>query len=420
MIKQQLPRPLNGEEPHGVVIVGAGHGGAQTAIALRHAGFAGPITLIGDEPDQPYDRPSMSKDYLAGKKTFERTLLRSSTFWADRNIGLRLGERVVGVDAAEHCVTLGSGEAIAYDRLVWAAGAAPRRLPDVETLAGVHAIRRRMDVDAMLADLPDARRIVVVGGGYIGLEAAAVLRGLEKSVTVLEAADRVLARVAGPEISGFYEQQHRSEGVDVRTGVGVAGLSSQAGRVTSVDLASGESLVADLVIVGIGVIPAVAPLVEAGAQAGDGLEVDAYCQTSLPDIFAIGDCANHANNFARGARLRLESVQNAMEQANVVAKAIVGAPAPYDSLPWFWSNQYEFKLQTVGLSRGYDQIVVRGAPETASFSVVYLHDGKVVALDCVNAVKDYTQGRGLILSEIRPSIASLIDPSTPLKALLQL
>jgi 3-phenylpropionate/trans-cinnamate dioxygenase ferredoxin reductase subunit len=267
-----------------------------------------------------------------------------------------------------------------------------------------------------LAAVP--KRLVVIGGGYIGLEAAAVLSKFNKHVTVLEALDRVLARVAGEPLSRFYEAEHRAHGVDVRLGVMVDCIMEKDARVTGVRLADGDVLPADMVIVGIGIIPAVEPLLAAGAEGGNGVNVDELCRTTLPDVFAIGDCAMHANDFAAGARIRLESVQNANDQATTVAKAITGNPAPYHAVPWFWSNQYDLRLQTVGLSGGYDDVVVRGDPAKRSFSVVYLKAGQVLALDCVNATKDYVQGRALVTGRLAPPREQLADPEIPLKSLI--
>jgi len=268
----------------------------------------------------------------------------------------------------------------------------------------------------MIAELDRTARVAVIGGGYIGLEAAAVLRKLGKEVVLLEALDRVLARVAGEQLSHFYEKEHRDHGVDLRTGVMVESIVGEDGRATGVRLADGE-VIADMIIVGIGIVPAVEPLIAAGAQGGNGVLVDEHCRTSLADIYAIGDCAAHTNNFAGGATIRLESVQNANDQAATAAKAILGNPAPYDAIPWFWSNQYDLKLQTVGLSMGYDETVLRGDPASRSFSVVYLKAGRVIALDCVNAVKDYVQGRKLIIARTSPDKARLGDADVPLKEL---
>ncbi len=402
-----------------ILIVGAGHGGAQAAIALRQRGFAGTLAIVGEEPELPYERPPLSKDYLAGDKQFERIMIRPAAFWAEREIAMLTGLRVSAVDAAAHRVTLPGSETIDYGKLIWATGGHPRRLTlSGHDLIGVHGVRSREDVDRMIGELATTTEVVVIGGGYIGLEAAAVLTKLGKHVTVLEALDRVLARVAGEPLSRFYEAEHRAHGVDVRLGCTVECIEEADGRATGVRLATGEVLPAQMVIVGIGIIPAVEPLIAAGAAGGNGVAVDEHCRTSLPDIYAIGDCAAHANAFADGATIRLESVQNANDQATLVAKAITGEPEMYKAVPWFWSNQYDLRLQTVGLSIGHDDAVVRGDIASRSFSIVYLKQGRVIALDCVNAVKDYVQGRALVVAGTKVDPERLADASVPLKELL--
>ncbi|WP_077146247.1 NAD(P)/FAD-dependent oxidoreductase [Sphingopyxis sp. KK2] len=401
-----------------VVIVGAGHGGAQVAVALRTQKFEGSIAIIGDEPELPYERPPLSKEYFAGEKEFERIQIRPAKYWDEREVTMLLNKRVVSVDPAAHNVTTDSGETIGYSKLVWATGGSPRMLPiPGGNLPGVQGVRTRADADAMKAASESAKQIVVIGGGYIGLEAAAVLRKAGKPVILLEALDRVLARVAGEELSRFYEKEHRDHGVDLRLGVQVAAIEGED-RATGVRLGTGEVIPADLIIVGIGIVPAVEPLVAAGAHGGNGVLVDHHCKTNLADIYAIGDCAAHENDFAEGAVIRLESVQNANDQANVVAKGICGDEARYHAIPWFWSNQYDLKLQTAGLSTGHDQTVLRGDVASRSFSVVYLRGGKVIALDCVNATKDYVQGRMLVTAGLEATAEQLADVETPLKSLL--
>lgn len=398
-----------------VLIVGAGHGGAQAAIMLRQLKFEGTIAVIGDEGELPYERPPLSKDYFAGDKEFERILIRPAKFWEERAVAMLLNKRVASVDPVAHSVTTEAGETFGYTHLIWATGGAARMLPiPGGNLPGVQGVRTRADADAMKAASETAENIVVIGGGYIGLEAAAVLRKFDKKVTLLEALPRVLARVAGEDLSRFYEAEHRAHGVDVRLGVCVTALEGES-HVTGVRLDSGELLPADLVIVGIGIIPAVAPLAAAGADCENGVRVDGQCRTSLPDVFAIGDCAAHANAFTDGATIRLESVQNANDQANVVARTIMGDPQPYHAVPWFWSNHYDLKLQTVGLSTGFDQAVTRGDPATRSFSVVYLKHGRVIALDCVNCIKDYVQGKALVVAGAEIDPARLADSAVPLK-----
>ncbi|MGQ0660142.1 NAD(P)/FAD-dependent oxidoreductase [Sphingosinicella sp.] len=401
-----------------VLIVGGGHGGAQAAIALRQHGFAGSVAILTDEPHPPYERPPLSKDYLAGEKAFERLLIRPEAFWAERRVELLPGELAIAVDPAAKTVTTASGAAIGYGALIWAAGGQPRRLACLGVdLSGVHVIRRLADVDRIRAALPNAERIAIVGGGYIGLEAAAVLRTLGKQIIVVEALDRLLNRVAGPPISDFYAAEHRARGVEVRLGAPVAEILGQGGAVTGVRLAGGEAVPAELVIVGIGIDPVVAPLLAAGAVGTNDVRVDEFCRTSLLDVYAIGDCAAHENTFAGGMRVRLESVQNAHDQATCAALAILGRPQPYSAVPWFWSNQYDLKLQTVGLTIGHDEIVVRGDPAARSFSAIYLRNGRVIALDCVNAVKDYVQGRKLIVGNVSPSRALLANTNILLKEL---
>lgn len=405
----------------GVIIVGGGHGGAQAAIALRQNGYAGPVTIIGREEEPPYERPPLSKEYMAGEKEFERIYIRPRAFWQEKQVDLLLGRSVEAVDPAAKTVKLDDGTERSYESLIWAAGGDPRRFPLLGgELKGVHCVRNRADADAIMAELTGVEQVVVIGGGYIGLEAAAVLTKLGKKVVLLEALPRVLARVAGPELSEFYEAEHRAHGVDLRTGVSIDALEGEDGNVTGVRLADGSVIPAQMVIVGIGIIPSVEPLLAAGAKGGNGIEVDEYCRTSLPDIYAIGDCAAHANSFAGGAIIRLESVQNANDQATVAAKTICSAdPQPYKATPWFWSNQYDLKLQTVGLSTGHDATVLRGDPATRSFSVIYLKDGKVIALDCVNMVKDYVQGRKLVEAGATIAAERLADSSVPLKDLLE-
>jgi 3-phenylpropionate/trans-cinnamate dioxygenase ferredoxin reductase component len=402
-----------------VVIVGTGHGGAQAAMALRQLGFAGSVLMIGRESEPPYERPPLSKDYLAGDKPFERMLIRPPAFWAERDIALMLGTSVTKVDAADKTLTVAGGGALGYGTLIWAAGGNPRRLacPGAE-LGGIHVVRDKGDSDGLAAAVARGdRRAVVAGGGYIGLEVAAVLTKLGCEVVLVEKEARLLSRVAGEDLSRFYEAEHRAHGVDVRLGTEIEAFTGDE-RLGGVVLAGGETIACDLGVVGIGIVPAVGPLISAGAAGANGVDVDEFCRTSLPDVYAIGDCAAHANAFAGGAIVRLESVQNANDMASCAARAICGDPQPYAALPWFWSNQYDLKLQTVGLTVGHDTTVLRGDPAERSFSVVYLKGGQVIALDCVNRTKDYAQGRKLV--EARATIAPelLLDAETPLKDLL--
>ena len=400
-----------------VVIVGAGQGGAYAAIQLRQLGFAGSIALIGREVEPPYERPPLSKEYMLGDKAWERLLIRPADFWAGKDIDLLLETEVTALSPEVQTVTLRDGREFGYGDLIWATGGDPRRLscPGAE-LAGVHGVRTRADADAILSELDHVSRAVIIGGGYIGLEAAAVLRKLGKEVTLLEVLPRVLARVAGEELSAFYEAEHRAHGVDLRTGIGVEAIEGEE-RVAGVRLADGSVIECQLVIVGIGIVPAVGPLLRAGAAGGNGVDVDEFCRTNLPHVYAIGDCAAHSSKFADGAVIRLESVQNANDQASCAAKAIVGDPQAYGATPWFWSNQYDLKLQTVGLSTGHDTAVLRGDPAARSFSVLYLKGGKLIACDAVNMIKDYVQARKLVEESAVIAPNDLADASRPLKEL---
>ncbi len=404
-----------------IVIVGTGHAAAQVAIALRQQGHEDTILMLGRDSNPPYERPPLSKEYLAGDKPFERIMIRPEKFWADKGITLQLGAAVTEVDWMSHQVTLSDGNTIGYRKLIWAGGGDPRRLSCPGAgYKNVHSVRNRADVDAIMAQLDaGANKAVIIGGGYIGLEAAAVLRKLECNVTLLEALPRVLARVAGEDLSVFYQAEHIEHGVDLRLETVVEAIEGEDGKVTGVKLADGEVLPADMVIVGIGIIPSVAPLIACGAAGSNGVDVDVYCRTSLDDIYAIGDCATHANPFAGQAVIRLESVQNANDMANVVARAIMGDKQAYHALPWFWSNQYDLKLQTAGLSLDFDQTVLRGDPDNRKFTVCYLKEGKPIAFDCVNNAKDYVGGRKLLESEpgvIDPDV--LADTEIALKSLI--
>jgi len=399
-----------------VVIVGAGHGGAQVAVGLRQRGYEGSIAIIGAETDPPYERPPLSKEFLLGEKSFERILIRPPAFWTERNVTIRTGERVVKVDPAERAVSCESGARLGYGTLVWAGGGEARRLSCAGSeLAGVHSVRTHHDVRRLKSALATATRVCVIGGGYIGLESAAVLRKLGKHVTIVESQQRLLARVSGAALSQFLETEHRNQGVDVRLSESVSAIEGSAGAVRRVRLASGDAIDCNIAIVGIGIVPSTAPLLAAGARGSDGVDVDPFCRTSLENIFAVGDCARHSNTFADGQPIRLESVQNANDMASTVSKMLTGMPSPYEAVPWFWSNQYDLRLQTMGLSLAHDQEVVRGDPRSRSFSVVYLKDGRVRALDCINATKDYVGGRSLVVSRAVISPERLADATVPLK-----
>ncbi len=402
-----------------VLIVGAGHAGGQAAISLRQAGFAGTIGVIGFELEQPYDRPSLSKDYLSGAKAFDRLQLRPHSFWEDRRVTFHQGHQIVAVEPTAGRVAALDGSIFKYGKLIWAAGAIARQLScPGANFGGVHYIRNRADVDRIIGELPAAENIVIVGGGYIGLEAASVFRKFGKRVSILEAQDRLLSRVAGPALSDFFAREHAAHDVDVLLNAQLAEIEGSDGRLNSVVLTNGRSMSVDMVVVGIGIIPAVDPLRNAGADCPNGVLVDEHCRTSINGIYAIGDCALQESAFAAGASIRIESVQNANDMARAVAQSIVGNAVPDRELPWFWSNQYDLRLQTVGLLTGYDEEIIRGDPASRSFSVIYRRNGKVKALDCVNATKDYVHGKELVLKAAELPAEMLADPSLPLKSLV--
>ena len=385
-----------------VLIVGSGHAGSQAAISLRQLKYEGSIGVLGEEAVLPYERPPLSKDYLSGEKSFDRILIRSEDYWADQKISMLLSRRVNEIAPEKHIIRTVSGESVGYGNLIWATGGAARRLDCAGSdLAGIHYIRHIQDADRLLSELPRARRIVVIGGGYVGLEAAASLRKLGKDVVLVEAMTRTLARSTCETVSRFVETQHRLHGVDVRLGVGVAAIEGRLGRVTAVHLLDGTCVDADLVIAGIGIVPAVEVLAAAGAKVTNGVEVDAQCKTSLPNVFAIGDCAVHKNRYADDAMIRLESVQNALDQSHVVAMTLVNQAACYESLPWFWSNQYDIKLQTAGLSIGYDRTEIRGDVSASSFAVDYYKGDRHIATDCINSPKDFVVARKKLAEQFK-------------------
>jgi len=403
-----------------VVVVGGGQSGAQFAVALRALGFKGSIGILCAECDPPYERPPLCKEYLAGGKPFEHLLFRSDQEWRTLGVNILFGERACSIDPTAHRVKVNSGRSYGYSKLVWAAGGSARTLNCAgANAAGIHSIRSRADVDSIRIELPDAKNVVVVGGGYIGLESAAVIAQSGKRVCVVEALDRVLARVAGEPLSRFYEVEHRARGVEIRLGRRVSAIEESKGRCARVCLDDGTLLPAELVVVGVGMSPEVEALVVAGAVAERGVRVNAHCQTSIEDVYAIGDCVEQQSIYARGEWVSVESVHNANQQAMIAARAICGLPFLPSTIPWFWSNQYDLRLQTVGLSQIYDDLVVRGDPATRSFSLIYLHDGKVAAIDSVNAVRDYSHARFVIAADTKVDRSRLADPTVPLKSIAQ-
>jgi len=397
-----------------IVIVGAGHAAGQAAASLRQEGFEDEIIIIGDEAHIPYQRPPLSKAYLSGEQGIERVYLRPEKFYADKNVTVKVDTAVTAIDTEAKTVTTDAGETLAYEKLLLATGGRPRKLSiPGSDLAGIHYLRTIADVDAIRDDFGEGKKLVIVGGGYIGLEVASVAVKYGLEVHVLEMEERILQRVTTPEMSVYYHQLHAGRGVHIHTSTMVSGFSGD-GHVSAVEC-GGESFPADLVIVGIGIIPNTEVAEAAGIECNNGIVVDDHCRTSAPDVYAAGDCTNHPNPLL-DRRLRLESVPNAMEQARVVAANMTGGDKVYASIPWFWSDQYELKLQMVGFSADGDTQVVRGDMAANQFAVFYLKDGRVVAADAVNSPKEFMICKQLIGKEV--DMAALQDPDTDLKSLL--
>jgi 3-phenylpropionate/trans-cinnamate dioxygenase ferredoxin reductase subunit len=382
-----------------VLILGAGQAAAQLAVSLHQGGHAGPIRMVGDEPYPPYQRPPLSKAFLKDRPAVDTLLLRRESYWAERGIELLLGTPAVSVELAQKRVTLRDGGSFDYGTLVFATGTRARDLPlPGVALPGVFTLRKIDDVRRLRPALDAARRVVIVGAGYIGLEVAAVLRQEGREAVVVEAEDRVMKRVTGEVVSGFYDGLHRSRGVDIRLGARLAGIEGE-GRATGVALTSGERLAADLVLVATGARANDDLARAAGLACEDGIVVDDFAQAA-PDIYAIGDCARFFSH-RYGRKIRLECVQNAIDQAKVAAAAILGQPQkPYDPVPWFWSDQYEIKLQITGLSDGYDGVQPVGDPAAARFSVDYRKAGKLIAVDAINDGRAHMMGRRRIAEEL--------------------
>lgn len=403
----------------GTVILGAGQAGASLAAALRAKGHDGPVTLVGEEPAAPYQRPPLSKKYLLGEMARERLLLRPEAFYAEHDIALRTGLRATVIDRAAQKIRFDDGSALPYDRLALTTGARPRALPAAlgGALPGVYAVRALADVDAMAAEFVAGRRLLVIGGGYIGLEAAAVAASSGLHVTLIEAAPRILGRVASAETAAWFADLHRARGVDLREGVALERLEpGPDGRVTRAMLGGGESLEVDFVLVGIGVL-ANAELAEAAGLAlapGGGIEVDAACRTADPAIFAAGDCASLP---WRGARIRLESVQNAIEQGEAAAAAMLGEAVDYDPMPWFWSDQYDVKLQIAGLARDWDRIVTRPGTRPGAASHWYFRGRELIAVDAMNDPRAYMTGKRWLEAGRSPDPDALSAPEADLKTL---
>lgn len=398
-----------------IVVIGAGQAGSSCVVKLRNGGFDGKITLIGAESHPPYQRPPLSKAYLMGDMTLERLFLRPESFYGENDIDLRLGVTVEKIDAAGQKITTSDG-VIVYDELVFTTGSIPHKLPAAigGALDGVHVVRGLADVDAMEPRFVKGARVLIVGGGYIGLEAASVAAKLGLEVTLVEMAPRILQRVASPETSDFFRSLHQGHGVDLREGVGLERLTGE-GAVNGAVLTDGTTLDVDFVIVGVGIAPATALAEAAGVALDNGIAVDGHGRTNVPHVWAAGDCASFPY---RGGRIRLESVPNAIEQAEVVAENLMGAEKDYTAKPWFWSDQYDVKLQIAGLNTGYDRVVTRGAaPGPVSFW--YYNGETLLAVDAANDPRGYMVGKRLIEGGKSPTPEVVADPETDLKALLK-
>ena len=399
----------------GIIIVGGGQAGGQAAASLRQEKYQGRITLLGEEPQTPYQRPPLSKAYLAGDLAKERTYLRPPGFYADQDIDLRTGIRVTSIDCDRCRLTTDQGDILDYEQLLLATGSRARQLalPGAD-LAGIHYLRTLADVDGIRPEMAPGRKLVIVGGGYIGLEVAAVAVGAGLEVVVLEMEARILQRVTSQEMSAYYHQLHSSRGVKLRVNTRVSGLVGKGGRVTGVQCGD-ELLDADLVILGIGILPNVELAESAGIACDNGILVDQRCQTSVPGVYAAGDCTNHPNPLL-GRRIRLESVPNAMEQARVAAATLAGKDRTYGSVPWFWSDQYELKLQMLGFSSDGDSQVQRGDMASNHFCIFYLREGRVVAVDAVNSPREFMVCKQLYGVAVDP--ADLANPEFDLKRAL--
>ena len=398
-----------------VVIAGAGHAAGQLVTSLKQQKFAGQIVLVGDEPYLPYQRPPLSKNFLSGDMPAERLYVKPASFYEDPQVELRLETRISEIDRNRKTLKTNSGD-ISYDKLILALGSRVRRLTiEGADLDGVHYLRNIADVDGIHAELQNKKNAVIVGAGYIGLEVAAVIQQLGIDVTVVEMADRVMSRVVSPEISDFYQIEHTTQGVKLRLSTSITAFHGD-GRIDAVETADGELIPADFVVIGVGIVPNTELATHADIIVADGIVVNDQCQTNDPDIYAVGDCTSHPNSIY-GRQLRLESVHNAVEQAKTAASNICGKETHYSQVPWFWSDQYDLKLQIAGLSTGYDDVVIRGNPADRSFACLYLKDGKLIATDAVNSPKEFVQSKALIAARTVVDRDKLADTEVQLKEL---
>jgi len=398
-----------------ILIAGAGHAAGQVIASFRQKQFDGKLVLLGDEPYLPYQRPPLSKKYLSGDLAAERLLFKPASFYADELIHVELNTTVTGLSLTDKAVQTGDGQFFAYDKLILALGSRARRIPLPGTeLGGVHYLRGIDDVDRLRRDFAPGKRMVIVGAGYIGLEVAAVCRAAGLDVTVVEMADRVMSRVVSPQISAFYQAEHEQHGVKFLLSAQLAALRGK-NKVTSVELANGDSISADLVLLAAGVVPNVELAQDAGLVIDNGIAVDDRCRTSDAHVYAIGDCCSHPSNIY-GRRLRLESVHNALEQAKTAVNNICGVEDHYSQVPWFWSDQYDIKLQIAGLSQGFDRVVLRGEPADRKFSCFYLRKQKLIAVDAVNSPKEFMRSKVLIAAQTTLDPAVLADPASDVTA----
>ena len=378
-----------------IVIAGAGHAAGQVVVTLKQNEFAGHIVLVGDEPYVPYQRPPLSKKYLAGGLRAERLYVKPASFYDDDQIDVHLSTRIDSIDRDAHLLRTESGDEISYDKLILALGSRAQQLPvPGSDLAGVHYLRSIADVEEIRESISKGKRLVIVGAGYIGLEVAAVCRYLGLDVTVIEMADRVMSRVVSPHVSDFYQLEHTNQGVKLLLSTALAAFHGKH-RVKSVATDNDEMIPADFVVVGVGIVPNTELGEAAGLPVDNGIIVNDQCQTADPDVYAVGDCTSHPNSIY-GRRLRLESVHNAVEQAKTAANNVCSIETHYSQVPWFWSDQYDLKLQIAGLSAGYDQVVLRGEPASRSFACLYLQEGSLIAVDAINAPREFMQSKALI------------------------
>ena len=401
-------------EPH-IVIIGAGHAAAQVIDSLRKEGYTGALTLVGDEPHLPYQRPPLSKKFLAGELELDRLHIRPESFYANHGVTVRLGQRATAVDLEARRVTLADGSTLDYTQLLLCLGSRARQVvAHGADLRGIHYLRNIADVESIRSRFKPGARAVIIGAGYIGLETAATCRKAGLEVDVLEMADRPMNRVVAPEVSAFFAEQHAREGVRLHLNTMVSGFAGRNGEVTAVQTLDGRVFPADLVVAGIGVLPETALAAAAGLACENGIVVDEHCRTSDPHVYAIGDCVN-SPSLHYGRRVRLESVDNAFEQAKVAAANMAGKVASHHKVPWFWSDQYDLKLLIVGLNFDYDQVVIRGDVHARSFACAYLRDGELLALDSVNNPKDYMAARKLIEAHAKVDTAKLANPEVAVK-----